>query len=141
MKIRYALVSGALALGLAACGNDGTPAGNANAERTEVEHYQPGETYDAEDYNGPAQQVTGHDHEEAEYGTRTKRVQDGTERYCSAKKSDGTCKTYSTRAKYKNVSERYEKDDADWYVVLADGTRVDVTAEQQAAHPVGSIWP
>lgn len=103
--------------------------------------YTPGQTYDAEDYAGPAQQVAGHDHEDAEYGTRTKKVADGTERYCSAKKPNGTCKTYSTRTKYKSVSERYEKDDEDWYLVLADGTRVGVDAATQARYPVEAMYP
>lgn len=133
MKIRYALVSGALALGLAACGNDGTPAGNSNAERTEVEHYQPGGTYDAEDYNGPAQLVTGHDHENAVTSTAapTKKCV----RY-------RTVNNQRRCAEYKNEPGKVTvKDDEDWYVALADTTRVDVTREQQESHPVGSIWP
>lgn len=140
MRIRYALVTGAAVLALAACGNDSKPStGGASTERAE-HTYTPGMTVDSEDYAGPAQAVTGHDHEDAEYGTRTKRVSDGTETYCKTRKN-GRCTSSGTRTKYKNVPERYEKDDADWYLVLADGTRVDVEQGDQARYPVGATYP
>lgn len=118
---------------LAGCGPASEP-GNAGG-------YTPGQTYDAEDYLGPAQKVTGWDHEAAVTGTRVVRKPDGTERYCAARKSNGTCKTWSTRTKYKNVTESYVQDDEDYYLVLADTTRVDVDAETQARYPEGSMYP
>ena len=137
MRIRYALVTGALALGLAACGND-KPAGQSEqADGREVAQYQPGQTYDAEDYNGPAQQVTNWESEGDVWSTRDKYK---SERYCKTKKANGTCKTWGTR-QVKSGTERYVSDDADWYLILADGTRVDVDAETQARYPAGTVYP
>jgi hypothetical protein len=133
VRIRYALVTCAAVLALTACSGPRSEPGNAGG-------YTPGQTYDAEDYAGPAQQVTGHDHEDAEYDTRSKRVADGTETYCKTRKN-GRCTSSGTRTKYKNVPERYEKDDEDWYLVLADGTRVDVEQGDQARYPVGVTYP
>lgn len=131
--MRRAMIAAALVLALAGCGGPKSEPGNAGG-------YTPGMTYDAEDYNGPAQAVTGWDYEPAEYGTRTKRVADGTEQYCT-RRSNNRCTSYGTRTKYKNVDERYEKDDADWYLVLADTTRVDVDEATQARYQVGAVYP
>lgn len=128
MKIRYSLVALVLALGLTACG-DGD---NQDREAT----YQAGGHYDAEDYYGPAQAVTAHEHDDQHMGTRTKYK---TERYCSAKKPNGTCKTWSSK-KVANGTETYVADDEDWILVLTDGTRVDVDQETQARYPVGSVY-
>lgn len=118
---------------LTGCAGPKSEPGNAGG-------YTPGQTYDAEDYRGPAQEVVDWDYESAEYGTRTKKVADGTETYCKTRKN-GRCTSSGTRTKYKNVDERYEKDDADWYLVLADGTRVDVDEATQARYLVGAIYP
>lgn len=104
---------------LTGCAGPKSEPGNAGG-------YTPGQTYDAEDYNGPAQAVTGWDYEPAEKGTRTKKTP-----YCKkpANKNKAACK------------EEYVKDDADWYLVLADTTRVDVDEATQARYLVGAIYP
>lgn len=132
MKISYSLVALALALGLAACGDDGD---DQDREAT----YRAGSSYDAEDYYGPAQQVTAWDHDDAHMGTRTVRKPNGTETYCVTRKN-GRCTSTGTRTKYRNDQETYVADDEDWILVLADGTRVDVDQQTQARYPVGSVY-
>jgi hypothetical protein len=126
----YLLLLGAAAVFmyflLAGCGGKATPAGPP--------------TVDAEDYRGGPQAVASWDYEPDVTSTRTKRVADGTERYCTSRKN-GACKSYGTRTKYENVTESYVSDDADWYLVLADGTRVDVDQQTQANYPVGAMYP
>lgn len=114
--------------------------GGPKSEPGNAGGYNPGMTYDAEDYRGPTQKVTGWAHEEAVTGTRVVRKADGTERYCVTRKN-GVCKSWGTRTKYKSVTESYVSDDADWYLVLGDTTRVDVDEATQARYPVGAMYP
>jgi hypothetical protein len=122
---KIAIVAGVTLLALAGCGDD---------------PYQAGGTYDAGDYNGPAgQQVVRWDHEPAvtrlDTTKRCTSYRTSTTGTGKNKRASRTCASYA-------VSTRYVvTDDEDWYLVLLDGTRVDVSAGQQAAHPVGSVYP
>lgn len=134
MRIRYALVACAAVLALAACGNDKAPAnGGASTERQDRAAYVPGQTYDAEDYAGPVQAVTGHDHEAAVVSTT------------AAKKECVRYKTTNGKrrcAEYRTTpAKTTTTDDEDWFLVLADGTRVDVEQGDQARYPVGATYP
>lgn len=116
-----------IAAALAGCGDD-KPA-----------PYRAGMTVDAEDYNGPSQQVTGHDHEAAV--TRL-----DTDRRCTSYRTSttGTGKnrrTSRTCASYAVTTRYVTTDDEDWFIVLADGTRVDVDAATQARYQPGSVYP
>jgi hypothetical protein len=108
----------ALLLALVGCDAD-TP---SNPSEARGKPYAAGGTYDAEDYNGPVQEVTGTDIEPAVMGTRPKYK---SERYCSSKKPNGTCKTWGTR-RVPDGTETYVQDDTDWIIILADGSRIDV---------------
>lgn len=104
------------------------------------EQYKPGHTYDAEDYDGPAQKVVDWDYEDDVWGTRSERYVSGTESYCVSRKN-GRCTSTGTRPKYSTRTVPAVIDDADWYLVLEDGTRVDVSKDEQAKHLVGSVYP
>ncbi len=131
MKIRYSLVALALAAGLAACDGDD--------QNREAEH-RAGGHYDAEDYHGPAQEVTAHGHDDTHWGTRVVRKPEGVESYCISRNAKGVCTATGTRTKYVTASEQYITDDEDWTLTLADKTVVDVDQETQARYPVGSVY-
>ena len=115
----------AVTFGLAGCGGDKDSGNNRNVS-TQQHAYTPGETVDAEDYNGPAQKVIAHDYEPDVRGTRTKNT--------------SNCRKAANRNK-PSCKESYIKDDADYYLVLADGTRVDGDQAMQVQYFVGSIYP
>ena len=136
--MRKVLIAALLIAALGGCGDD-APANSTEAtggpatSATAVTGYVPGQTVDAEDYAGPAQQVAGHDHENAEtVTTPAKRVCVRYRTYNGKRR----CADYKT-----TPAKTVVTDDEDWYVVLADGTRVDVDAETQARYPVGSTYP
>lgn len=101
----------------------------ASTSQADVPEHTPGATVDAEDYTGPVQQVTNWEYEAAVYSKEKKE--------CARHK---TVNGKRRCAEYKTTPAK-ETDDADWYLVLADGTRVDVDAATQAAYPVGSMYP
>ena len=119
--MRKLIAAAVLALALTGCGGDGDASAKA----------------DSEDYTGAPQAVASKRVDEPVYGTRDKYK---TETYCKAKKTNGTCKTYATR-RVKDGTERYEMDDRDWVLVLADGTEVDVDQAEYDRYQVGGVYP
>lgn len=136
MKIRYSLVALALALGLAACSvkPSPTPITEPGAPSTSgaAPGYVPGSTVDAEDYAGPAQQVTAWDHEAAVTSTTPAKRECARYKTVSGKRR---CAEYRTKPATTTTT-----DDEDWYLVLADGTRVDVDQATQQRYPVGAVY-
>lgn len=123
-----------------ACGGTAKPAaqapagGSTSAAQVPEPGYTPGQTVDAEDYAGPAQQVANWEFEPAV--TTTTPAKKECVRYKTVTGGQRRCAEYKTTPAKTTVT-----DDADWYLVLADGTRVDVDEATQAAHPVGSMYP
>lgn len=87
---------------------------------------------DGEDYQGAPQAITAKRVDEQVMGTRTK-----SERYCTARKTNGTCKTYGTRVK----TESYVADDKDWVLILADGTEIDLDQHDWDRYQIGGMYP
>lgn len=111
----------------------GPQAANASNTQAPRADYTPGGTYDAEDYVGPAQTVANW-----EFEPDVKSTSAATRKCVRYKRVNGKsrCADYKTEPGKVTVS-----DDADWYLVLADGTRIDVDQQTQARYPVGAMYP
>jgi hypothetical protein len=123
---------------LTACGTSkpatkAPAAADTSAAQVPEPGYTPGQTVDAEDYTGPAQQVANWEHEPAVFSTTAAKRECVRYKTVNGKRR---CADYKT-----TPAKRTETDDADWYLVLADGTRVDVDAATQARYPVGAMYP
>lgn len=105
-------------LALAGCNSDTKDTGRRQADPAPT--HTPGSHVDAEDYVGPVQAVTAKRFDpEVPAVTETKKVKGD----CKTRKN-GKCTAWNPD-KTKTVVKK-KKDDADWVLILADGTEVDV---------------
>ena len=136
MKIRYSLVAGAAILALAGCSEPRTSAPRSSAPTpppSATPSHTAGATYDLDEYAGPAQKVTGHQYEPAVIATTKAKRECARYKTVAGKRK---CAEYRTTPASTTVT-----DDADWYLVLADGTRIDVDEATQARYPAGVTFP
>jgi hypothetical protein len=130
----HAFAALTLATILAACGGtkpaDRTPAPAAAAQHT------PGAHVDAEDYAGPRQAVTAKRFDPA---VTEKKIEKGK---CKIRNNKGRCTAW-----HADKTTTVEKDDADFVLILADQTEVDVDQDTYDSYDLtdadtaGDVFP